>query len=69
MAKIKEFLDSHERLKRSVKTFAQAFVGVLATAVFSGQYDISEWKTWGLTVISSALSAGVSAIMNINVKE
>lgn len=66
--KVKEFLDTHDCTKRALKTFVQTFAGVLITSVGSGQYDIAEWKTWGATVVASALSAGISAVMNMNKK-
>lgn len=65
MVKIKEFFNTHESIKRATKTFIQAFCGVLITTLASGEYELTEWKTWGVTVISSAISAGFSAVMNI----
>lgn len=54
--------------KRMAKTFIQAFVGTLITTIATGQYNINEWKTWGLTVCSSAIACGMAAVMNLEQK-
>lgn len=51
-------------IRRSVRTFVQAAVGVFVTGITSGEFDLSEWKTWVLTLGGSALAAGVAAVMN-----
>lgn len=56
-------------LVRSLKTFVQAFFGVLipeAVAIFSNilNYDFSAWKTWLIPIICAAIAAGLSAAWN-----
>lgn len=64
---MKQWLERNkECIKRSVRTFMQAAVGVFATAMTSGEYELVEWKTWILTLGTSTVAAGISAVMNLN---
>lgn len=62
---MKQWFEKHkECIKRSARTFMQAAVGVFLAAMASGEYNLSEWKTWLFTLGSSAVSSGVAAVMN-----
>ena len=52
--------------KRAARTFIQAAIGFLITTLASGQYSLTEWKTWVVTVVASSISAGIAAVMNYN---
>ena len=52
--------------KRAARTFIQAAMGFLITTLASGQYSLTEWKTWAVTVVASSISAGIAAVMNYN---
>lgn len=54
-----------EYQKRALRTFAQAFFGTLSTQVivYQGQ-ELT--KTIWISIIASALSGGISALMNLN---
>lgn len=60
----KWFLRNRECVKRSVRTFGQAFIGVFFAGIASGELELLEWKTWILTLLSSSVAAGVAALMN-----
>lgn len=63
--KLKQWAERHEEcMKRSVRTFLQAAGGVFITAIGSGEYQVTDWKTWIMTLIGSAISAGIAAVMN-----
>lgn len=63
---MKRWIERHkECIRRSVRTFGQAAVGFFVSAMASGEYEIIEWKTWLLTLSSSAVAAGVAAVMNL----
>lgn len=66
--KIMNYLNEHECLKRTIKTFVQTACGTLIVSLTSGEYNIAEWRTWITTVLVSSVSAGFAAIMNINKK-
>lgn len=62
--------------QRALKTFVQAFLGVLipqVVLVLSNiyDYDWSKWYVWALPIITGALAAGISAAWNgiINASE
>lgn len=62
---MKQWIKKHEEcIKRSARTFMQAAVGVFTAAMASGQYELSEWKTWILTLGASSVASGVAAAMN-----
>ena len=62
---MKQWIKRHEEcIKRSVRTFLQAAVGVFVAALASGEYQLGQWKTWLVTLGSSAVAAGLSAAMN-----
>lgn len=64
---MKKWYQEHEEcVKRSVRTFLQAAVGVFTTALASGEYQLTEWRTWGVTLGGSAIAAGIAAVMNYN---
>lgn len=64
---MKQWVERHEEcIKRSARTFLQAAVGVFTTAIASGEYQLVEWKTWGVTLGGSAIAAGIAAVMNYN---
>lgn len=63
---MKQWIKRHEKcIKRSIRTFLQAAVGVFVTALASGEYQLGQWKTWLVTLGSSAVAAGISAVMNV----
>ncbi len=62
-------LKNRDWVKRSVRTFLQAFIGVFFAGIASGELELFEWKTWILTLISSSVAAGIAAIMNQNQNE
>ncbi len=49
---------------RAIRTFFQAFAGVMLTQMATGDYNLQEWKTWILPLLSSAIAAGCSALLN-----
>lgn len=54
---------------RALKTFVQAFFGVLIPEVCVilskvTEYDWSQWYVWMLPIVCGALSAGISAAWN-----
>lgn len=56
-------------LIRSLKTFVQAFFGVFIPElilILNGAVPLSwtEWKTWLIPVVTSAIAAGISAAWN-----
>lgn len=62
---MKEWIKNHEEcMKRSARTFLQAAIGVFVTAVGSGEFQFTEWRTWIMTLTGSAISAGIAAVMN-----
>ncbi len=64
---MKQWIERHQEcIKRSGRTFLQAAVGVFATAMTSGEYELTAWRTWLLTLAASAVAAGISAVMNLN---
>lgn len=66
---MKRWIERHEEcIRRSARTFIQAAVGVFTTAMVSGGYEIAKWRTWILTLGTSAVAAGISAVMNLNKK-
>lgn len=55
--------------QRALKTFVQAFLGVLIpqiVLILSNiyEYDWNNWLTWALPIITGALAAGISAAWN-----
>ena len=54
---------------RALKTFVQAFLGVLIPEVCVilskvTEYDWSQWYVWALPLVCGALAAGISAAWN-----
>ena len=60
---MKDFAKNHPALYRAIRTFFQAFVGVVAAAITaaSGVVDKVEWQA----VIVLAVSTGLAAVMNM----
>lgn len=51
---------------RTVKTFAQAFIGSVVTVVpVMIQSGYETWKTMGVAACLSGVAAGVAAVMNL----
>jgi hypothetical protein len=51
---------------KSIKTFIQAFIGALIIGISScGATNLTELRAAALSVVVAAMSAAVSAIMNI----
>lgn len=64
---MKTWVERHEEcIKRSARTFLQAAVGVFTTTLASGEFQLVEWKTWFITLVGSAVAAGIAAVMNLN---
>ena len=63
---MKEFFQKHEWLYRALRTFFQAAVGVVASAVATacGVVDDVNWQA----VIVLAVSTGAAALMNMGGK-
>ena len=61
MQKIINFINNHECLRRSLRTFAQAFTGSIVVSLSSGT-EVGD--AFLQTTILSALAAGIAAIMN-----
>lgn len=51
-------------IKRAVRTFVQTAVGTFATGIAAG-FELSNWKTYVITLAASAISAGMAAVMNM----
>ena len=56
-------------LQRALKTFVQAFFGVLipeVCVILSNvtEYDWKQWYVWLLPIVCGALAAGISAAWN-----
>lgn len=54
---------------RALKTFVQAFFGVLIPEVCVilskvTEYDWNQWYVWALPIVCGALAAGISAAWN-----
>ena len=58
----------NEWLQRATRTFAQAAIGTITTGLCSGKFELSEWRTWIVSIGGAAIDAGISAVMNM-VKE
>ena len=56
-----------EWLKRAVRTFGQAFIGVIVADVAAG-VDLTDLKGVLTLVIGPAIAAGIAAVMNMEVK-
>ncbi len=54
-----------EWVKRAARTFIQTAVGTFATGIAAG-FELSNWKTYVITLAASAISAGMAAVMNMN---
>lgn len=55
-------------VKRAIRTFVQAFCGTVSVgiaAAFSGVEDIDTLKTSLFALGSSAVAAGIAAVMNL----
>lgn len=55
---------------RAIKTFVQAFLGVLIPEIVCWCNNISgidwaNWKVWLLPVVGAGVAAGISAVWNI----
>ena len=61
MQKIIKFIHEHECLRRSLRTFAQAFTGSIVVSLSSGT---EVGQAFLQTMIMSALAAGIAAVMN-----
>lgn len=65
MKRANNWIKNHkECIYRATRTFLQTTVGVFATAIASGEYQFTEWRTWGVTLGGSAIAAGIAAVMN-----
>ena len=53
-----------EWVKRATRTFVQTAVGTFATGIAAG-FELSNWKTYVITLAASAISAGIAAVMNM----
>lgn len=56
-----------EWLKRAVRTFGQAFIGVIVTDVATG-VDLTDLKGVLTLVVGPAIAAGIAAVMNMDKK-
>lgn len=56
-----------EWLRRAVRTFGQAFAGVIVAELAAG-VDITDTKGLLTLVIGPALAAGMAAVMNMGIK-
>lgn len=56
-----------EWLRRAVRTFGQAFVGVIITDVAAG-VDLTDIKGILTLVVGPAIAAGIAAVMNMDRK-
>lgn len=69
MTKIINFIHSHDWLERALKTFAQAFLGVLVPEILTilngGLRDVDSIWLILSPILISALSAGISACQNL----
>lgn len=68
--KIKTFLNAigitHDTVERTVKTFVQAFLAYIVTAMAAGDFINAQLSQKALTgVLISAIAAGFSAVMNM----
>lgn len=54
-----------ECIKRAVRTFIQAFAGVLVADLAAG-VDLTDWHGILQAVVIPAVAAGISAVMNMN---
>lgn len=54
-----------EYQKRALRTFAQAFFGMLSTQIVVYQSQELTKTIW-ISIIASALAGGISALMNLN---
>ncbi len=68
--KIKTFLNSigitPDTVERAVKTFVQAFLAYIVTAMAAGDFINAQLSQKALTgVLISAIAAGFSAVMNM----
>lgn len=66
---MKEFMDKHPVLERVLKTFVEAFLGVLIPEIGIilanlSSYTFSDWEVWGLPILAGAFGAGISAAWN-----
>ncbi len=57
-----------EWAKRAVRTFGQAFAGVIVAELAAG-VDITDGKGILTLVIGPAVAAGIAAVMNMDKKE
>lgn len=62
--KCKQWIQENEPVRRAMRTFLQAAIGVFLTAMGSGEFELAEWKTWIVTLAASSISAGIAAVMN-----
>lgn len=58
-----ERIKSNEQLYRSLRTFAQAFIGYIASAVVAAASG-AELKTVLIGAIAPAIATGIAAAMN-----
>lgn len=56
-----------EWLKRAVRTFGQAFIGVIVADVAAG-VDLIDLKGVLTLVVGPAIAAGIAAVMNMDKK-
>ena len=61
-------IKNNERLYRSVRTFAQAFIGYIASAVVAAASG-ADLKTVLIGAIAPAIATGIAAAMNNTNKE
>lgn len=61
---MKEFWDKHKVLYRALRTFFQAFIGVIAAAVAQASGVVEDINIQAVIVL--AVSTGLAALMNMN---
>lgn len=67
---MKQWIEKHkECVRRSVRTFVQAAAGVFVAGLAGGEFVLTEWKTWIVTIGGPSLAAGMAAVMNLNEKK
>ena len=64
---MKEFFNK-EPVKRAIRTFLQAALGVLTANLIAGNFSTESdaLKTTLISLSTSAIAAGVAAVMNLN---